>query len=79
MIKSLGSTESNDSKALTPLNDRNTSLSLLEFNLEPLTDSLEVLIIAGNLLQALPMQFRGRNFARLRTLDLSDNNLRGKY
>ena len=58
-------------------NRRNSSLTLVTFNLEPLTDSLETLSLRGNLLESLPMQFRGRNFTRLRKLDLSHNDLQG--
>ncbi len=36
----------------------------ISFNLEPLTDTLQTLNLRGNMLDSLPMQFRGRNFAR---------------
>ena len=63
---------------VTSSSRHNSSLTLVTFNLEPLTDSLEVLVLSGNLLDSLPMQFRGRNFTRLRRLDLSHNDLQGK-
>ena len=56
---------------------QNSTLSLVAFNLEPLTDTLQILNLRGNLLDSLPMQFRGRNFASLRSLDLSYNSLNG--
>lgn len=52
-------------------------ISLLSFNLEPLTDTLEVLELRDNNLKVLPMQFQGRSFARLRDLDLSHNPIKG--
>ena len=53
-------------------------LSLLAFNLEPLTDTLEELDLRGNHFRALPSQFRARDFSRLRKLDLSHNKLEGE-
>ena len=53
-------------------------LSLLDFNLEPLTDTLEALDLSDNGLTGLPMQFESRSFARLRDLDLSHNPIKGK-
>ena len=52
--------------------------SLLSFNLEPLTDTLETLELNDNGFSGLPMQFQGRSFARLRDLDLSHNPIKGK-
>ena len=52
-------------------------LSLLDFNLEPLTDTLESLDLSDNGLTGLPMQFESRSFARLRDLDLSHNPING--
>ena len=56
----------------------NKRLSLLDFNLEPLTDTLESLDLSDNGLTGLPMQFESRSFARLRDLDLSHNPIKGK-
>ena len=53
------------------------ALSLLAFNLEPLTDTLEELDLRGNHFRALPSQLKDRGFARLRKLDLSHNELQG--
>jgi len=53
-------------------------LSLLAFNLEPLTDTLEELDLSANNFRALPRQLRGREFPRLRRLDLSHNDLGGE-
>jgi len=53
-------------------------LSLLAFNLEPLTDTLEELDLSANGFRALPKQLQGREFPRLRSLDLSHNDLSGK-
>ena len=55
----------------------NKRLSLLDFNLEPLTDTLESLDLSDNGLTGLPMQFESRSFARLRDLDLSHNPING--
>ena len=55
----------------------NKRLSLLDFNLEPLTDTLESLDLSDNGLTGLPMQFESRSFARLRDLDLSHNPIKG--
>jgi hypothetical protein len=74
----IGFQPSNSSSVSVSSVHHNSTLSLVLFNLEPLTDSLEVLTLRGNLLQSLPMQFRGRNFSRLRKLDLSYNSLNGK-
>ena len=52
--------------------------SLLSFNLEPLTDTLETLDLNDNGFSGLPMQFQGRSFARLRDLDLSHNPIKGE-
>ena len=64
-------------QALSEIIAQSPTLSLLSFNLEPLTDTLEVLELSDNDLQGLPMQFQGRSFARLRALDLSHNSLKG--
>lgn len=53
-------------------------ISLLSFNLEPLTDTLETLELSDNGFSVLPMQFQGRSFARLRDLDLSHNPIKGE-
>ena len=52
-------------------------ISLLSFNLEPLTDTLENLELSDNGFTVLPMQFQGRSFARLRQLDFSHNPIKG--
>ena len=52
-------------------------ISLLSFNLEPLTDTLEHLELSDNGFTVLPMQFQGRSFARLRQLDFSHNPIKG--
>ena len=57
----------------------NKAISLLAFNLEPLTDTLEVLELSDNEFRVLPMQFQGRTFARLRQLDFSHNPINGKF
>ena len=75
----IGFQPSNSSSVSVSSVHHNSTLSLVLFNLEPLTDSLEVLTLRGNLLQSLPMQFRGRNFSRLRKLDLSYNSLNCKH
>ena len=54
-------------------------ISLLSFNLEPLTDTLEHLDLSDNGFQVLPMQFQGRSFARLHQLDFSHNPIKGTY
>ena len=54
-------------------------ISLLSFNLEPLTDTLEHLELSDNGFQVLPMQFQGRSFARLHHLDFSHNPIKGTY
>ena len=54
-----------------------TPISLLSFNLEPLTDTLENLELSDNGFNVLPMQFQGRSFARLRQLDFSHNPIKG--
>jgi hypothetical protein len=77
-IYRIGFQPSNSNSTSVSSVHHNSTLSLVLFNLEPLTDSLEVLTLRGNLLQSLPMQFRGRNFSRLRKLDLSYNSLNGK-
>ena len=73
----LGLTKSNESKenSTTAILSPN---SLLSFNLEPLTDTLETLELNDNGFSGLPMQFQGRSFARLRDLDLSHNPIKGK-
>eukprot|EP00095_Tigriopus_kingsejongensis_P000925 maker-scaffold186_size273091-snap-gene-1.45 protein:Tk00925 transcript:maker-scaffold186_size273091-snap-gene-1.45-mRNA-1 annotation:"leucine-rich transmembrane" len=52
-----------------------TEFSLLSFNLEPLTDTLEDLDLSANHLAQLPSQFVNRTFARLRKLNLAKNPL----
>jgi hypothetical protein len=54
-------------------------LTLLSFNLEPLTDTLETLEVSDNGLTGLPMQFQGRSFAHLKYLDISHNPLKGIF
>ncbi|XP_059089388.1 uncharacterized protein LOC131885375 [Tigriopus californicus] len=51
-------------------------LSLLSFNLEPLTDTLEELDLSSNQFSGLPSQFVNRTFARLRKLNLAQNPLK---
>ena len=53
-------------------------MNLLEFNLEPLTDTLEELSLRGNGFLSLPKQLQNRKFPRLRKLDISHNPLIGK-
>lgn len=55
-----------------------SQLSLLAFNLEPLTDTLQELNLRGNGFRGLPRQLQTRKFPRLRKLDLSHNPLRGE-
>lgn len=54
-------------------------LSLLSFNLEPLTDTLEELDLSSNQFSGLPSQFVNRTFARLRKLNLAQNPLKGGF
>ena len=62
-----------ESNSLPP--NRRSHLSLLSFNLEPLTDTLQELNLRGNGFRGLPKQLEDRKFARLRRLDLSNNPL----
>ena len=71
MTKSNESKENSTTAILSPN-------SLLSFNLEPLTDTLETLELSDNGFSGLPMQFQGRSFARLRDLDLSHNPIKGE-
>ena len=71
MTKSNESKENSTTAILSPN-------SLLSFNLEPLTDTLETLKLSDNGFSGLPMQFQGRSFARLRDLDLSHNPIKGE-
>ena len=54
-------------------------MNLLEFNLEPLTDTLEELSLRGNGFLSLPKQLQNRKFPRLRKLDISHNPLIGTF
>ena len=65
-----------ESNSLPP--NRRSHLSLLSFNLEPLTDTLQELNLRGNGFRGLPKQLEDRKFARLRRLDLSNNPLGGE-
>ncbi|CAN7991155.1 unnamed protein product [Ixodes hexagonus] len=51
------------------------NLTLHEFNVEALADTLEELLLAGNRLAVVPMQLYKRAFPRLQVLDLSENFL----
>ncbi|XP_076350998.1 uncharacterized protein LOC143247209 [Tachypleus tridentatus] len=51
------------------------NLTLEEFNIEPISSSLEVLNLSGNKLATLPFQLYRRRLPNLRTLDLSNNLL----
>ncbi|EEC12583.1 leucine-rich transmembrane protein, putative [Ixodes scapularis] len=51
------------------------NLTLHEFNIEAVADSLEALLLAGNRLAVVPMQLYKRAFPRLQVLDLSENFL----
>ena len=61
------------------LGNKEENLSLLKFNLEPLTDTLQVLLVRDNGLTGLPNQFIRRNFPRLRHLDISHNDIQSNY
>ena len=71
MTKSSESKENSTEGILSPN-------SLLSFNLEPLTDTLETLELSNNEFSGLPMQFQGRSFTRLHDLDLSHNLIKGE-
>lgn len=51
------------------------NLTLHEFNIEAVADSVEELLLAGNRLAVVPMQLYKRAFPRLQVLDLSENFL----
>ncbi|XP_022257536.1 leucine-rich repeat-containing protein 4B-like [Limulus polyphemus] len=51
------------------------NLTLEEFNIEPISSSLEVLNLSGNKLATLPLQLYRRRLPNLKTLDLSNNLL----
>ena len=66
-LNTIGSADSHDHQ-LIPLS---------AFNLEPLREHIETILVARNNLTAFPIQF-SRSFPRLQHLDLSANNLTSK-
>lgn len=78
MFSSLGLMRSS-SESANATTQAASLISLLSFNLEPLTDTLETLELSDNGFSVLPMQFQGRSFARLRDLDLSHNPIKGEF